>query len=85
MKIVPPGGIAGFGQMVPASRNQWAKGTRSAGGAKRKRRSTKRAKSKGPRTRRAARGAAARAPKKGSAAAKAWGKRMAALRKRKRG
>lgn len=105
MKLVPPGGFAGFNQMAAASKNQWVgkkkaanggrasrrrkrvagtsasrrKASRAAGypATKRRRNSTQRVK------RRGLHGAARSAPKKGSPAAKAWGRKMAALRRKK--
>jgi hypothetical protein len=89
VKIIPPGGFAGYAQMAPSSQNSLTKGlrtytprhkrkgTKAAKRYKRNKRILSRAKSKGPARRR---GPAKMA--KGSAAAKAWGRKMAALRRK---
>lgn len=84
MRVVPPGGFAGFSQMAPASQSALTKGTGGGGGRRRrkakksaapKRRRRKASKSAAPKRRRKSRGGKL---KKGSAAAKA---RMAKLRR----
>lgn len=90
MTIVPPGGFAGYSQMTNASKNQLAKGVRRGGGPgkRRKARKSKRSglrqyKPKSKKVRLAPkRGGGTRRLKKGSAAAKAWGRKMRAARKR---
>lgn len=39
--IIPPGGFAGFAQMMPASRIALTKGTRAGGGTRRRKRKAK--------------------------------------------
>jgi len=72
---LPPGGLAGFSQMMPASKLALTRGMRSAG----KRRKARKTKTK--RTKRAKRRSSKRKLVKGSAAAKRF---MANLRKRRK-
>jgi len=81
MGILPPGGLAGFAQMMPASKLALMGGrrTRSTGGRRRKRKAKKTAKR---RTRRASAKRGKKRLVKGSAAAKRY---MASIRKKRRG
>jgi len=79
--LVPPGGFAGYAQMTNASKMQLAKGARRIGGKRRK--STKA--SRGTGKRRAKRRSASKGLKrlvKGSAAAKAYMKKIRRKRRK---
>jgi len=81
--IVPPGGLAGYAQMSPASQNALApvrirgKARKRKGrGAKKVSTSTRKRKSRGRKASKSTK------LKKGSPAAKAWGAKMRRLRKK---
>jgi hypothetical protein len=76
LRVVPPGGLAGYANMTPASKAAWGmtrSPTGSGGGGKKRRKKKKATKKKASKRRKSS-----KKPKKGSAAMK---RRMAKLRK----
>lgn len=79
MKIVPPGGFAGFSQMTPASQDALTKSVRSSNGPRRRKKAKK---SAAPRRRKKAAKRKASSGK-GSAAMKRKMARLRKMRKKK--